>query len=283
MRLLLILFSLMLPALSAAAGAPSISSKVENIELNIKDHEMAVTFIGLSSGEATLIQGPNNENILVNTGKEDTAAELEGWLRLYDVKRIGTLILTSDGSGLSSQHVNHLIEKYQIKKIITTSKIAPLVTSELKHQNLLPVLVWKEGIKETLLPDLTVEVEFAGTGEDEGMDIVLSFFKQRVFLMSSYSDRAEEELFKKNLQDINVFKIPNCTKEDSLSKKLIQYLNPQISVLFTPEEKHLDPEILHHLQDSWSEVYFTKRHGTITLKFTDSKYEVFTIPPEAEQ
>jgi competence protein ComEC len=283
MRLLLILLAILLLPVSAAAEAPSIPSKVENIDLNIKEHEMAVTFIGLSSGEATLLQGPNNETILVNTGKEDTAAELDGWLHLYDVKKIETLILTSDGSDLSFQHINNLIGKYQIKKIITTPKIAPLVTSQLDQENLLSVLSWQEGATETLLPELTAEVQYAGTGEKEGLDFVLRFFKHRIFLMSSYSERAEEELFKKNLQDINVFKIPNCAKEDSLSKKLIHYLNPQISVLFTPEEEHPDPNILHHLHASWSEVYFTKQHGTITLKFTDSKYEVFTIPVDGEE
>ncbi len=40
---------------------------------------MAVTFFGLSDGEATLIQGAKGENILVNTGGERTQAELEGF------------------------------------------------------------------------------------------------------------------------------------------------------------------------------------------------------------
>jgi competence protein ComEC len=283
MRLLLILLAILFPIASAAAEASTIPSKVENIDLNIKDNEMAVTFIGLTSGEATIIQGPNNETILVNTGREDTASELEGWLRLYDVKKVGTLILSSDGSDLSFSHINDLITKYQIKRIITTPKLAPLVTKQLDQQNLLPVFSWKEGTKETLLPALTAEVQFVGTDVNEGLDFVLKFFNHRVFLMFSSSDRAEEELFKKNLQNINVFKIPNCTKEDSLSKKLIQYLNPQISVLFTPEEEHPDPEILHNLQATWSEVYSTKMHGSVTLKFTDSKYEVFTIPVETEE
>jgi competence protein ComEC len=283
MRLLLILLAIFFPIASAAAEASTIPSKVENIDLNIKDNEMAVTFIGLTSGEATIIQGPNNETILVNTGREDTASELEGWLRLYDVKKVGTLILSSDGSDLSFSHINDLITKYQIKRIITTPKLAPLVTKQLDQQNLLPVFSWNEGTKETLLPALTAEVQFVGTDVNEGLDFVLKFFNHRVFLMSSSSDRAEEELFKKNLQNINVFKIPNCTKEDSLSKKLIQYLNPQISVLFTPEEEHPDPEILHNLQATWSEVYSTKMHGSVTLKFTESKYEVFTIPVETEE
>jgi competence protein ComEC len=283
MRLLLILLAILFPIASAAAEASTIPSKVENIDLNIKDNEMAVTFIGLTSGEATIIQGPNNETILVNTGREDTASELEGWLRLYDVKKVGSLILSSDGSDLSFSHINDLITKYQIKRIITTPKLAPLVTKQLDQQNLLPVFSWKEGTKETLLPALTAEVQFVGTDVNEGLDFVLKFFNHRVFLMFSSSDRAEEELFKKNLQNINVFKIPNCTKEDSLSKKLIQYLNPQISVLFTPEEEHPDPEILHNLQATWSEVYSTKMHGSVTLKFTDSKYEVFTIPVETEE
>ncbi|MFB5194541.1 hypothetical protein ACE198_06375 [Neobacillus sp. KR4-4] len=283
MRTLLIILSLFIQTtLMVEASEPSLNN-IENINLNIKDHEVAVTFLGLSEGEATLIQGANNENTLINTGGKETAAELEGWLFLYDVKEISKLILTHNGTELSKQQLNRLISKYNIKEIISTPKFSAKIKKELDSTNKPAVVSWGQGTKRPILPEMTAEVQFVGNDTNEGMDLTLDFFNHRIFLMTSFTPRAEETLLEKNLENINVFKIPNGAPEDSLSEKLIQYLNPQISVLFAPEEETHDPDILVDLHETWSEIYSTKKHGTITIKFTDSNYEIITIPIESDE
>lgn len=283
MRTLLIILSLFIPTtLMVEASEPSLNN-IENINLNIKDHEVAVTFLGLSAGEATLIQGANNENTLINTGGKETAAELEGWLFLYDVKEISKLILTHNGTELSKQQLNRLISKYNIKEIISTPKFSTQIKKELDSTNKPAVVSWGQGTKRSILPEMTAEVQFVGNDANEGMDLTLDFFNHRIFLMTSFTRRAEETLMEKNLENINVFKIPNGTPKDSLSEKLIQYLNPQISVLSAPEEEEHDPDILVDLHETWSEIYSTKKHGTITIKFTDSNYEIITIPIETDE
>ncbi|PFP27268.1 ATP-dependent DNA helicase [Bacillus sp. AFS073361] len=283
MRTLLIILSFFLPTtLMVEASGPSLDN-IENINLNIKDHEVAVTFLGLSAGEATLIQGANNENTLINTGGKETAAELEGWLFLYDVKEISKLILTHNGTELSKQQLNRLISKYNIKEIISTPKFSAKIKKELDSTNKPAVVSWGQGTKRPILPEMTAEVQFVGNDTNEGMDLTLDFFNHRIFLMTSFTPRAEETLLEKNLENINVFKIPNGAPADSLSEKLIQYLNPQISVLFSPEEEAHDPDILVDLHETWSEIYSTKKHGTITIKFTESNYEIITIPIETDE
>jgi competence protein ComEC len=283
MRTLLVLLSLCIQmTLIVEASKPSLDN-IEDINLNIRDHEVAVTFLGLSAGDATLIQGANNENILVNTGGEETGAELEDWLYLYDVKEISKLILTNNDQELSAKQFNRLISKYNIKEIITTPELSAQIINKLDSTNKPAVVSWREGTKKTVLPEVTAAVQFVGNEDNEGMDLTLNFFNHRIFLMTSFTPRAEETLLTKNLENINVFKIPNYAMEDSLSEKLIQYLNPQISILFAPEEDQHDPDILVDLRETWSEIYSTKKHGTITIKFTDSNYEVITIPVEADE
>jgi competence protein ComEC len=283
MRILLIILAIFIQTTSIAEASPTVSNDIANIDLNIKDHEIAVSFIGLSAGESTLIQGPNGENVLVNAGGEETEAELEGWLYLYDVKEISKLILTNDAAVPSDQYLNRLADKYGIKEIITTHALTEQLSKNLNLTAKAAIVPWGVGTKETILPELTAEVQFVGKNQNEGMDIILEFFNHRIFLMTSFTQLAEETLLKKNLENINVFKIPNCAKEDSLSEKLIKYLNPQISILFAAEEDEPDPDILVDLHETWSEVYFTKRHGTVTIKFTDSTYEVLTIPVKSEE
>ncbi|MCL6571631.1 MAG: hypothetical protein K6T88_08090 [Bacillus sp. (in: Bacteria)] len=283
MKAMLILLSIFIPNAFMVEASQFISSSIENIDLNINDHEVAVTFLGLSAGESTLIQGPNDENILVNVGGKGTKAELQGWLSLYDVKEISTLILTNDRQVLPYKKINQLISKYNIKEIITTPELSIHLTKELDPTYKISVVSWEVGTKMMILPELTARVEFIGNGPNEGMDIMLQFFKHRIFLMTSFSPRAEQILLEKKLNDVNVFKLPNINKEESLSEKLLQYINPQISILFSAEEYYPDLEIIQDLHNIWSEVYFTKRHGTITIKFTDSNYEVITIPSEEEE
>jgi beta-lactamase superfamily II metal-dependent hydrolase len=140
------------------------------------------------------------------------------------------------------------------------------------------VTVWKEGINKEIIPDMFADVQFVGNEKNEGMDLMLRFFKHNLFLMTSFSQRAEQIFLSKKLEDIHVFKIPNTLTEESLSDQLIQTLNPQISILSGADEDKLNQDLLHDLQGIWSEVYFTKKHGTVTIKFTESNYELITIP-----
>ncbi|SDM44782.1 Metal-dependent hydrolase, beta-lactamase superfamily II [Bacillus sp. OK048] len=279
MRVLLLMTAIFLQLTSIGSASSIENGNIESINLKLKNHEIAVTFLGLDDGEATLIQGSNGENILVNMGGEETSAKLSEMLKTFGVKEISTLVITNH-QNLFIDQLNQMVSKYKIKQVISTPEIADEITNTAPPFTQVEAIPWKEGITQILLPDLTAEVLFAGKGENEGLDFTLQFFKHRLFLMTSSGDNVEEQLLKKNLDDVSIFKIPNWAMEDSLSEKLIQYVNPQISILFESEQHHPDPDIIHELQDTWSEVFYTKKHGTITIKFTENNYEVFTFPVE---
>ncbi|WHZ01515.1 ATP-dependent DNA helicase [Neobacillus sp. YX16] len=281
MRKLLLVAAIFFQFTSIGSASSNELGNVESIDLNLKDHEIAVTFFGLGDGEATLIQGSNGENILVNMGGEETSDELREVLKTYGVKEISTLIITNT-QNLFLDQLTQIISKYNVKQLIATAEIARELTNMSPSFTEVKVIPWSEGITQVLFPDLSAEVLYAGIGENEGIDFTLQFFKHRLFLMTSSSQQVEENLLKKNLDDVTIFKVPNWAKEDSLSEKLIQHVNPQISILFESEQHQPDPDIIYNLQDIWSEVFFTKKHGTITIKFTENNYEVFTFPVEKE-
>ncbi|MEH6994618.1 ATP-dependent DNA helicase [Neobacillus drentensis] len=281
MRKLLLVAAIFFQFTSIGSASSYEYGNVESIDLNLKDHEIAATFFGLGDGEATLIQGSNGENILVNMGGEETSDELREVLKTYGVKEISTLIITNT-QNLFLDQLTQIISKYNVKQLIATTEIAKELTNMSPSFTEVKVIPWSEGITQVLFPDLSAEVLYAGIGENEGIDFTLQFFKHRLFLMTSSSQQVEENLLKKNLDDVTIFKVPNWAKEDSLSEKLIQHVNPQISILFESEQHQPDPDIIYNLQDTWSEVFFTKKHGTITIKFTENNYEVFTFPVEKE-
>ncbi len=281
MKSLLLVAAIFFQMTSIGSASSFGYGNVESIDLNLKDHEIAVTFFGLGDGEATLIQGSNGENILVNTGGEETSEELREMLKTYGVKEVSTLIITNR-QNLFVDQLTQIISKYKVKQLMSTPEIANELANMAAPFTEVKVIPWQAGTTQVLFPDLSAEVLFAGSGENEGIDFMLQFFKHRLFLMTSSSHLVEENLLKKNLDDITIFKVPNWAKENSLSEKLIQYVNPQISILFESGQHQPDPEIIYDLQDTWSEVFFTKKHGTITIKFTENNYEVFTFPVEKE-
>ncbi|WP_342432106.1 hypothetical protein [Neobacillus sp. FSL H8-0543] len=281
MRSLFILVLLFFQLGSIGIASPSLDSSVENIDVKLKDHEMAVSFFGLSDGEATLIQGAKGENILVNTGGEQTKAELKEMLGLFGVKNISVLIITN-AQNLFANQINELITTYNIQEVVSTTEITRILTKLIDPSALVEIIAWKEGSSKILFPELTAEVLYAGLGENEGLDFTLHFLEHRLFLMTSSSSEAEKVFLKSDIQNIHIFKVPNWAEEDSLSEILIQYLNPEISILFESENHQPDPEIINDLTDTWSEIYFTKNTGTVTIKFTDKNYEVFTIANETE-
>ncbi|WHY84420.1 ATP-dependent DNA helicase [Neobacillus novalis] len=283
MRILLLLMTIFVTGTFSVQAEPFISEKVENIDLKLKEDEAAVSFLGFTKGEAILLQGPNDKNILVNAGGKGTKAELEAWLSLYGVKEISALFLTNNGQELSFDKLNQLIAKYNIKEIITTREISNQLTGNLEQIKQISILPWGSGAKKEILPQMTAEVQFSGHEQDEGMDLTLQFFKHTIFLMSSFSHQSEQILLKKNLKDVNIFKLPHYTREDSLSGKLIEYLNPQISILFAEEKQKLDRDILDDLHDTWSEIYLTKKQAATTIKLTKTNYEVITIPIMPEE
>ncbi|WP_042374540.1 ComEC/Rec2 family competence protein [Neobacillus jeddahensis] len=283
MKILLFCLALIIPNCMMASAESSLPSQVENIDLNIHDHQAVVTFLGLSVGEATLIQGPNGESILVNIGGKGTIRELERWLSLYDVKEISTLMLTNDGSDPSYNDLKKLIDKYNIKEIITTPVILSQLTEQMDQATPIPLHIWKEGTKKELLPELVAEVQFSGNEQNEGMDLLLNFHRHHIFLMTSYSNRSEQTLLKKNLKDIHVLKIPYSIHEKALSDQLIQTLNPEISIFFAADKNQRNEKLLHELHGIWSEVYVPKNHGTVTIKFTKTNYEVITVHGEDEE
>ncbi len=256
------------------AAVPPTTNEVENIKLNIKDHEMAVTFIGLTNGEATLIQGPNGENILINTGGKNSGAELAGWLDLYNVKKLQTLIITNEPEDISVA-LQKLVAEYKVKQVISSVQLTTQIKEVLPKK--IVVTAWKEGAVANILPEVTASVIFAGNQPEDGLDIMLNFFNHRIFLMSSYSKQAENAILAKRLENIHVFKLPTNPKENTISEGLIEYLNPQISILFAAS-KQPNKEVVYDLHNAWSEIYYTKKHGSITIKFTETKYEVITVP-----
>jgi beta-lactamase superfamily II metal-dependent hydrolase len=239
--------------------------------MNLKRNESAFTFFSLSDGEAMLIQHANGENVLVNTGGKGTEKELDRLLALFHVKTISTVILTTDEG---KENLQHTLERYKVSQIVTGSaagQIAYAIPASVKP------IRWEQGTHYSLMPGLTAEVVYDGTDEQEGTDISFHFFHHQIFYMSSSSDKSEKALLTAPLKNVNIAKVPAYAAKGSFSDLLIDHLDPQLAIIYKSNKVKPDPGLVEMLHEAWIDVYFTKQHGTVTIKLTDSNYDVITI------
>ncbi|WP_026581093.1 ATP-dependent DNA helicase [Bacillus sp. J33] len=256
--------------------SPAVPVKVESIDLKLKSDELAMTFFSLSSGEASLIHHGNDQNILINTGGQGTEPELKKLLKLYGANEISTIILT-DEELYNETSLVWLIEEYGVKQVIAGETLA----SQLKHGNTdlsdINIHIWSMDTKQQLLPGLQTEVLYNGNDSGDGMDVSFTFARHRVFFMNSTSEKAKEVFLKKDLSNVNILKLPAFGREKSISEDMIKHMDPQIAILFHKSSVKPDSDLFGLLNDAWVDVYYTRKHGTVTIKFTDINYEVITI------
>jgi competence protein ComEC len=256
--------------------SPSAPVEVEGVDVNLKRNEMAFTFLSISDGEAALIQHANGENILLNTGGKGTIKELERLLALFHVKEISTIVLTADEG---QENLEQIIHKYNVRKIYT-GKAGNQAFAGASIPTDVKVHTLKQGELFKLIPGLTAEVIFDGTEENEGTDISFQFFHHQIFYISSASHNSEQAFLAEPLKNVNIVKLPFYAAKGSFSDLLIEHLDPQLAIIFKSSSIKPDPDLVEMLHEAWIDVYFTKQHGTVTIKFTDSTYDVITILSE---
>lgn len=266
------------------ADSPFVPAEVESIDLNLREDELAVTFLPLTNGEATLIQNGQGEHILVNTGHQDTEKELKRVLKLYKVSQISTIILTSPEEGYVG-NLNMLVEFYDVKQVITSKSIAEKIETIKTGSNEIQdigIHLWTQGTKQKLVQYLEAEVLFDGASKDEGLDLSFTYKSSRFLILTSMTEESNRTLTKYDLSNVNIVKIPQFAMENSINEKLLRHMDPQLAVIF--QSKHIAPhqDILKLLQDIWLDVHYTKMHGILTIKFTPTNYEIISISKSEE-
>jgi competence protein ComEC len=249
---------------------PTKPIEIESIDLKLKDNEFAMTFFSLSDGEAALIHHYNGENVLLNPGGTGTKSELEELFQLYNVSKISSIILTTDQN---IENVNWIVEKYDVQKVIAGAKTLEKIKTEGKLAGGVPCQIWNAGIKEELYPGLSFEV----LDDQNGLDMTIKFLNKRIIWFNSYGPGSEKLMSYPELTDTNFVKLPSFDTKEIKIKEFIKYFDPQIAVLYYHKGVEPNRELLTRLAESWADVFYTKDQDTVTIKFTEENYDVFTL------
>ena len=276
MRKLFVLFILMHFAFLTGFMS-DIPVEIEKVNLNLSENELAITFLQLSSGEATLIQKGNGENALINTGGPSTQKELQNLLEMYDVLKFNAIIMTKEGSQYDS-NLAWLTKAYLVDEVII-GKNATKLLEKISLNDYNNVVNWSEGEKHQVLHDLSFQIlhEKVAVDGNAEMDLLLTYRNHQVLYMSSSKFEVERQLINLNLKDVNILKVAEFANENSTSQMLLEHIDPQAAIIFSKKGVKPSQEVIERLHETWIDIYQTKQFGNVTIKFTDDNYEVITI------
>ncbi len=272
--LCVIISSVFLTALSSN----DIPTDIEKVDLKLKEDQMALTFLDLPSGEATLIQHGNGKTILINTGGPATTGQLNELLNMYNITHIDTVILTKKNNEYNS-NMDWLASNYVIGNFIVGEHSTEPFVKDKKN-----VIKWKKGDKHTLLPDLTIHViqESEDIEGSLGMDLLLTYGNHKVLYMTSSNIEIEKQLLNEmDLSDVDIIKVPEFASKKGTSESFIEHVDPQVAIIFQKRGVPLSQGVIERLQETWIDIYLTKQLGNISIKCNKNDYEIITISVES--
>ncbi|MDF0726258.1 hypothetical protein PY093_05955 [Cytobacillus sp. S13-E01] len=281
MRYLVVVAMIFLSVFLTGFADTEIPTEIEKVNLKLDDDELAITFLDLSSGEATLINHVDGGNILINAGGPGTKEELENLLNMYNITNLKSIIITKEDAQYQS-NLDWLIKKYSPSELI----IGNLFTEVINSKTIPKVIKWKQTDKHELLPGMKVEVIQQGISHDGimGMDLLFEFGSHHILYMTTSNKNVETSLIaRKDLSKVNIIKVADFARDGGSSQDFIEHIDPQVAIIFQMKGKNPSLDVMERLRETWIDTYSTKQFGNITIKCNQNEYDVITISIESSQ
>ena len=283
------LFMILILLLSLCAGCSVSTTNEKNNEqipanaenMSIPDGELQVHFIDVGQGDATLIQSPGGENILIDGGEKDAADDVMSLLKAQGIEKIDVLIATHPHSdhigGLVTILKNYPVERFYMPEVVHTTNTFDQLLDAVQQQGI-KISGAKCGVE---IPLKGVKAEFlAPNAEDyENLNdysavLKLTYGEQAFLFTGDAQELSENEMLAngKNLQ-ASVLKIGHHGSSSSSSAAFLQAVSPQIAIISCGAQNdygHPHKEVLQRLSQKDLQVLRTDLHGSITIK-TDGK------------
>jgi len=256
--------------------------------------ELKVHFIDVGQGDATLIQMPGNQNILVDGGDIPGIKLQEYLINELGIDHLNAVIITHE-------HQDHYGGMYNILSLLDIDVIYYNGTfHKTLFQNLLDSITSKNIPQKPLLKgyniinneDIIIEVLYPDSTFITTWDTLLPN-KASIILKISYNEfdflltgdiREEEEYkladeFKYDLK-CEVLKVSHHGSKTSTTDSILKYINPDYAVIsagIDNDYNHPDSTIINRLSNIGSQILRTDQDGTIIFKFDGSSLILSTI------
>ncbi len=247
----------------------------EQAELNLqlKDEEIAFLFFDIPNGEATLIK-TTEHSILVGTGSNDSIQALQKRLTKFHINHIDTIILPRFEDEYAG-NTHALIERFHVRNVIVPAEGKEMALKEFDKEGV-EISGWEEGGHDNLIPNLLVEVLPGIQTLTPNLSMDINFKGHHVLIASEANEHLEKKWLP-SLNKINVLKVAEFGLSKEMSQSFLDIIDPQVAILFAKENSQPNPQILERMQETWIDTYQTRQNGTILIKANANDYKLITI------
>lgn len=246
---------------------------------------LEVTFFDVGQGDSIFIETPQNQQILIDGGPNETVLEKLGKEIFFWDRTIDLIVLTHP----EKDHMAGLIEvlkRYKVENILWTGVVRD--TAEYREwQRLVKeeganIYIASSGLRIYGGPtsrgryDLVVLHPFESLEGKELKDsnntsiVVRLVFGETSFLFTGDAyQSAERELIKKGAEiDTDVLKVAHHGSKTSSAEEFIEAVSPEIAVISVGQDNkygHPHPEVLEVLQKYGRNILRTDQNGDIKI------------------
>lgn len=250
-------------------------------QTSAKSEVLFLNFLDVGQGDASLIQSPYGQNILIDGGDgNQLVSKMSEQMRFFD-RNIDLMILTHP----HADHVTGLIEvleRYKVNKILYTGRThsSPDYLAwleEIKKKNL-DLIIIDHPQKIKLGPDCVLDILYPFDRSDTtakrslnntSMLIKLVYGNSAVLFTGDLEHDIEEELIKKDIDlRAEVLKIAHHGSDSSSIEEFLDRVDPDIALIGVGEDNkfsHPSKRVLNRLSQRSVDIYRTDELGTIRV------------------
>lgn len=258
-------------------------------------HPLAVHFIDVGQGDATLIITPRGKAVLVDTGGSLSGSNYDigervvaPYLKHYGVITVDYLILThghQDHAGGAAG----VAAKIRVNKVLLPREEYSQAVQALVHTKPAAVIIPTYAGKTFHLDGVTFGIDHAvgesdqsqtATGNEVSSVVRVSYGQHSFLITGDLEAKGEEMLLAaKEVQPCTVLKVGHHGSKTSTTAPFLQALAPDyavISVGYANRFGHPHPETIKRLADRKTVIYRTDTHGAVVFRSDGRKVAVDT-------
>ncbi|TMW73564.1 ComEC/Rec2 family competence protein [Alteribacter natronophilus] len=265
---------------TASAGHVAHAMEEVDVDLNIGGGDLACTFFDLSHGESTLLVNGEEETVLIDTGHRMAREDLELRLEMYHIDQVDTVIVTNKQAEYTG-NLTWIIEEYGVNRVIMPEAMYSDVKPAVDDTDA-EVSFYSTGSRFEAADDVKAHVLYTETrpGILEGASVLMfEHENDRLLYMSVADDQIEAYLTKNEDVKATVLKVAEFASMRGTTQLLLDESDPQVAVIFKNGDEEPSPFVLERLQGTWIEIFQTARTGSVSIKWHDGDYEIFTVRP----
>ena len=251
--------------------------------------KFAVHYIDIGQGDSMLLQTPDNEYMLIDTGEYEYYDKLSSYLEHYNIKKFKYVIFThphSDHMGSADKIVkNYEIENLIMPDATNNTKTFERLVTEIENKNLdiiLPVPGDKYKFGESEFIILAPISEEYKNLNNYSIVIKLTYGKNKFLFTGDMEKESENEVMdfcKKNNIDlsVDVLKLAHHGSSTSSQQSFLNLINPRYAVIMCGVDNtynHPNLKTMERVKSTGAEILRTDSNGDIIIVSDGSKLSI---------